>query len=114
MNKQLKGNAVWHNIGKLLMIVAFSMVFPLLTAAFYRESCGRVFLLMLPVTMGAGWLLVQVFRPAKKDVHLQVKDGAAIVTFGWILAAFFGRSRRCLAVILLSCRPVAAVVRFRV
>ena len=90
MNKQRKGNAVWHNIGKLLMIVAFSMVFPLLTAAFYRESCGRVFLLMLPVTMGAGWLLVQVFRPAKKDVHLQVKDGAAIVTFGWILAAFFG------------------------
>ena len=90
MNRRRKGNAVWHNIGKLLMIVAFSMVFPLLTAVLYRETCGWVFLLMLPVTMGLGWLMVWAFRPAKKDVHLQVKDGAAIVTFGWILAAFAG------------------------
>ena len=90
MKKQRKGNAVWHNVGKLLMIVAFSMVFPLMTAAFYRETCGWVFLLMLPVTMGLGWFLVQVFRPAQKEVHLQVRDGAAIVTYGWILAALLG------------------------
>ncbi len=90
MKKQRNGNAVWHNIGKLLMIVAFSMVFPILTAACYREECGWVFLLMLPLTLGLGYLMVRVFRPVQQEVHLQVKDGAAIVTYGWILAALLG------------------------
>ncbi len=94
MKKQRKGNAVWHNIGKLMMIVACSMVFPLLTAWCYGEACWWVFLLMLPVTLGLGYLLVRVFRPVKNhgqlEVHLQVRDGAAIVTYGWMLAALMG------------------------
>ncbi len=98
MNKRRKGNAVWHNIGKLMMIVACSMVIPLLTAWLYDEACWWVFLLMFPITLGLGYLLVWLFRPAKKqiytggqrDVHLQVRDGAAIVTYGWLLAAFMG------------------------
>ena len=90
MNKQHKGNAVWHNIGKLLMIVAFSMVFPLLTALYYKEWCWQVFMLMLPLILLLGLILVYLFRPAAKEVHLQVRDGAAIVTFGWLLATVLG------------------------
>ena len=90
MKKRRKGNVVWHNIGKLLMIVACSMIFPLLTAWFYGESCWWVFLLMLPVTLGLGFLMMKAFHPGRKEVHLQVRDGAAIVTYGWILAALLG------------------------
>lgn len=85
-----KGNAVWHNIGKLLVIVACSMIFPLLTAYIYQEACIWIFLLMLPVTMAIGFLLMHWFRPVKKQVHLQVRDGAEIVTYGWIMATILG------------------------
>ena len=90
MRKRRRGNVVWHNVGKLLMIVACSMLFPLLTACYYQESCIWVFLLMLPVTMSIGFLLILLFRPVQKEVHLQVRDGAAIVTYGWIAATLLG------------------------
>ena len=90
MRKRRRGNVVWHNVGKLLMIVACSMLFPLLTACYYQESCIWVFLLMLPVTMSIGFLLMLLFRPVQKEVHLQVRDGAAIVTYGWIAATLLG------------------------
>ncbi len=88
MTKQ-KGNVVWHTIGKLLIIVACSMLFPLLTAFIYKESCGMAFAIMLPITLAAGVFMLQYFRPVGK-VHLLARHGAFIVTFGWIFAAILG------------------------
>lgn len=90
MSKRQKGNVVWHNIGKLLMIVACSMIIPLAVALFYQEKCSLIFLLLLMITLGAGYILVLFFRPEVRNVHLQVRDGAAIVTYGWIVATIFG------------------------
>ena len=84
-----KGNAVWHTIGKLLIIVACSMLFPLITAVLYGEACGKAFIIMLPITLGIGVFLLQYFRPTHK-VHMQMREGAFIVTFGWIFAAILG------------------------
>ena len=89
MKTKRKGNAVWHTIGKLIVIVACSMVFPLVTAFIYKEPCGSAFAIMLPITLGIGVFLLQCFRPIGK-VHLQTRDGAFIVTFGWIFAAVLG------------------------
>ena len=72
------------------MIVACSMLFPLAIAVLYRESCGWIFLLLLPVTLFLGWALVALFRPGKQELHIQVRDGAAIATYGWILATLVG------------------------
>ncbi len=84
-----KGNVVWHTIGKLLIIVACSMLFPLVTAFLYQESCGSAFLIMLPITLAIGGVLCVRFRPVG-SVHIQTRDGACIVTFGWIFAAVLG------------------------
>ena len=89
MKTKRKGNVVWHTIGKLLIIVACSMLFPLLTAFLYREPCGSAFAIMLPVTMLTGIFLLCYFRPSGA-VHMKARDGAFIVTFGWILAAVLG------------------------
>lgn len=43
MKRGYKGSIVWHNIGKLLMIVACSMLFPLTIAVLYKEACGLGF-----------------------------------------------------------------------
>ena len=89
MTDMRKGNIVLHTIGKLLMIVGGSMLFPLMTAFIYKESCGSAFLVMLPVTLVAGAAMHRIFHPGKR-LHMQTRDGAYIVTFGWILAALFG------------------------
>ena len=89
MKTKRKGNAVWHTVGKLLIIVACSMVFPLLTAFIYKEHCGSAFAIMLPITLAIGIFLLQFFRPEGK-VHMKTRDGAMIVTFGWIFAALLG------------------------
>ncbi len=85
-----RGSVIWYNVGKLLLIVACCMLLPILTALWYREPCLWAFVGMLPVTLCSGFLLIRLFRPAEREVHLQVRDGAAIVTYGWILAALFG------------------------
>ena len=58
MENQYKGSIVWHTIGKLLMIVAGSMVFPLVTAFLYQEkNCIYIFALLLPFVLLIGALL---------------------------------------------------------
>lgn len=90
MRRARKGNVVWYTVGELLIIVACCMVLPIITALFYRETCINVFLFMMPLTLGIGIMMMLYWRPAKKNIHLQVRDGAAIVTFGWIFAAALG------------------------
>lgn len=88
MTKQ-HGNVVWHTIGRLLIIVACSMLFPLITAFLYGEACIKAFVIMLPITLVIGVFLLQFFRPSQ-NVHMKARDGAFIVTFGWIFAAILG------------------------
>lgn len=90
MVTQYKGNVVWHTIGKLLMIVASSMLLPLLTAYIYDETCGQIFLFLMPATFVCGLLMMFLFRPHQKNLRMQVRDSAAIVTLGWILATIVG------------------------
>jgi len=91
IERSYQGNLVLHTIGKLIIIVGCSMLLPLLTAGIYHEQrCGLIFLGMAPVTVAFGLLLVYLFRPGKRELHMQVRESAAIVTYGWILAAALG------------------------
>lgn len=90
MDKGRNGNVVWHTIGKLLMIVACSMLFPLITAYLYEESCGRIFLFLMPVTFILGFFMMRFFHPDKKKLRMKVRESAATVTLGWILATLIG------------------------
>lgn len=88
MYKQ-RENVVWHTIGKLLVIVACSMLLPLITAYLYQENCGKAFALSMFLTLIVGIFLFRFFRPSA-PIHLQARDGAKIVTFGWVVAALLG------------------------
>lgn len=91
MVKKHKGNLVIHNIGKLLLIVAGSMLLPLLTAIIYGEwLCGRIFLMLMPCVSLLGLFMMYAFRPKNFKPHLKIRESAAIVTYGWLLAAFIG------------------------
>lgn len=78
---------VISTLGKLIMILGFSMLIPLVTAMIYREPDLWVFALCMPITLVGGFLMYAMFRT---DGRLRAKDGFAIVTYGWLIASVFG------------------------
>lgn len=78
---------VISTLGKLIMILGFSMLIPLVTAMIYREPDLWVFALCMPITLVGGFLMYAMFRT---DGRLRAKDGFAIVTYGWLIASLFG------------------------
>ena len=64
------------------------MLSPLLVNWIYGEPHGRAFLLSIAVTALSGLLMCLLFKRAPRDLTL--RDGFAIVGFGWISATFFG------------------------
>jgi len=64
------------------------MLSPLLVNWIYGEPHGRAFLLSIAVTALSGLLMCLLFKRAPRDLTL--RDGFAIVGFGWVSATFFG------------------------
>ena len=64
------------------------MLFPFLVNWIYGEPHGRAFLLSIAVTALSGLLMCLLFKRAPRDLTL--RDGFAIVGFGWVSATFFG------------------------
>lgn len=83
MNKRM----VISTLGKLLKLVAYGMVLPLLVSLYYGEGDSIAFLLSILISFAAGLVMskIEVF-----DDKLRIKDGLSIVTFGWLLASAFG------------------------
>ena len=83
----MKYKIVLNTLGSLLLFLGLSMLFPLLYAIYYQEPVINVFLLSIAVTSVCGLLLWKLF-PSKEAIGH--KEGFAIATLGWILAAGFG------------------------
>ncbi len=75
-------------LGFLNLLLAGTMLFPLLVNWIYGEPHGRAFLFSMAITALSGLLMFLLFRRAPRDLTL--RDGFAIVGFGWICATFFG------------------------
>lgn len=80
-------STVLHVLGLLLLFLAAAMLFPVPFAVYYADGTAWVFLAASGITAGAGYLLRRNTRPVR---DLRVKDGFAIVTFGWLAACLFG------------------------
>ncbi len=78
---------VLNTLGNLLFYLGLSMVFPLLYAIYYKEPTIKAFILSLIITVIAG-VLLRKFFPSSEPIG--IKEGLAIATLGWILAAGFG------------------------
>jgi trk system potassium uptake protein TrkH len=78
-------------ISKLLMIEGVSMLLPMLVGLFYGEQDYIYFLGVGLVCVAVGFAGSCAWKKKDKSrTIILVRDGIAIVTFGWILFSFFG------------------------
>lgn len=79
--------SVLHLQGWLLIFLGGAMLTPIPFSLYYHSDDLLAFLTSALVTMGAGLTVIRS-TDIKRDVRL--REGFAIVTFGWLLAAAFG------------------------
>ncbi len=80
-------NLTLRILGSLLIFLAIALLFPIPFSWFYGDGATGSFLLAALISAGCGGLLLKLFK-SEKD--LSVREGFAIVTFGWTLFALFG------------------------
>ncbi|MCK8823853.1 TrkH family potassium uptake protein [Fuchsiella alkaliacetigena] len=78
---------VFNMLGKLLIFVGLTKIFPLLVALLYREVDVLSFLVSLGLTISVGQVM-QKFSYSKQEIRH--REGFAIVTLGWVLISIFG------------------------
>ncbi len=74
-------------MGKLLMIEAAALCLPLLVSFYYGEAEALSFIQTILICLIVGFLLSKI---KTKSEHIKVKEGLAIVTFGWVFFSVFG------------------------
>ena len=74
-------------LGALLLFLAIALLFPVPFSWFYGDGVAGSFLLSSAISAGCGGLLFKLFR---SETDLSVREGFAIVSFGWTLFALFG------------------------
>ena len=80
---------VWSSVGAMLMLLGMMMTIPAAAGLYYRETEYVAFLLSAGAAVLAGSLLYFFCKPKdKKRKRMHMKDGYAIVTYGWLAAVF--------------------------
>jgi trk system potassium uptake protein TrkH len=73
----------------LILFLGISMAAPLMISLFFKDGSSRSLLLSMLITSLSGLALFTCTRK-QEGLQLTHRDGAAIVTFGWIMAGLFG------------------------
>lgn len=81
----MNNRAVFNALGRILVLLAFTMLVPLLVALYYNEPL-KPFISSTLITFLAGLLLTRI----KSDAEWQQKEALAIVALTWLAAAIFG------------------------
>ena len=76
-------------IGILILFLGLSMIAPLLVSATYKDGSTLAMLYSMLITSGIG-LIFFIATKKDKEVHLNHRDGVAIVTLGWLAAGLVG------------------------
>ncbi|PKM53890.1 Trk system potassium uptake protein TrkH [Petrocella atlantisensis] len=74
-------------IGVLLILEALMMVPSLIISIIYKEQDGVVFAMIIPLIALVGFLLSKIQCETKL---IKVREGFAIVAFGWVVFSLFG------------------------
>jgi len=74
-------------LGALLLFLAIALLFPVPFSWFYGDGAAGAFILSAIIAAGCGGLLYNQFR---SESDLSVREGFAVVTFGWTFFALFG------------------------
>jgi len=83
----VKHNIVLNTLGNLLLFLGISMLFPLIYAIYYHEKAMNAFIISMVITVISGFVLKKCFSPVEP---IGIKEGFAIASLGWIIAAAFG------------------------
>ena len=75
--------------GILYSVLGLSMLLPMITGLWYRDTSALSFAISAGVATLAGLTLYFSF-PSSKEEYISPREGIAIVSAGWIGAAFFG------------------------
>ena len=78
---------ILHTLGKILLIEALLLIFPLIINFIYQENNLFAFTLTISILMMVGTLLIMV-KP--KDKRMFVREGFVIVGLAWIVLSLFG------------------------
>lgn len=78
---------ILQTIGKILLIEALLMVFPLIVNFIYQEENLFAFALTISISMVVGTLLMMV-KPKNKSMF--IREGFVIVGLAWIVMSLFG------------------------
>jgi trk system potassium uptake protein TrkH len=76
-------------IALLILFLGISMAAPLVASFVFRDGSSRALLLSMLVTSLTG-LIFFVCTKEQQELQLTNRDGAIIVTLGWIMAGLFG------------------------
>jgi trk system potassium uptake protein TrkH len=74
-------------LGALLLFLAIALLFPVPFSWFYGDGASGAFILSALISAACGGLL---FKSFESDSDLSVREGFAIVSFGWTFFAVFG------------------------
>lgn len=74
-------------LGYILLIIALTMIPPLVIALISAEGDTFAFLVSIVITSITGFSLTRIH--IKKNI-IKIKEGLAIVTLSWLFASFFG------------------------
>ena len=80
-------NLTLRILGALLLFLAIALLFPVPFSWIYGDGASGAFILSAIISAGCGGILFSQFN-SEKD--LSVREGFAIVTFGWTFFARFG------------------------
>ncbi len=74
-------------LGALLLFLAIALLFPVPFSWIYDDGASGAFILAAIISAGCGGIL---FSQCRSEKDLSLREGFAIVTFGWTFFALFG------------------------
>ncbi|MEN6379816.1 MAG: TrkH family potassium uptake protein [Methanofastidiosum sp.] len=83
----MRSRTVLKIIGKLLMMIGISMIFPLIWAFYYGEKESLVFIACILITFLSGYDLSEI---KSKHEGLRLIEGLGVVSLGWAAISAFG------------------------
>ncbi len=83
----MRSRTVLNIIGRLLMMIGVSMIFPLVWSFYYGEKEFLVFIISITITFLSGYLLSNI---KTNDQGLRLIEGLGVVSLGWAAMSAFG------------------------
>ncbi|MEJ2199732.1 MAG: potassium transporter TrkG [Desulfuromonadaceae bacterium] len=74
-------------LGALLLFLAVALLIPIPFSLYFQDGVALTFVIAATISLIAGLLL---FQGCRGSMELSVREGFAVVTFGWLFYAIFG------------------------